>query len=183
MWDILAPYNPNPEKVQFPFAKRANSLESTIASRLVQMAGPKVTAAIRDLKPYPGGDDDLYGLHLLDIADKHRVLIPTVSASKLEGLNIPNFDATTWAAQTMSRVAFVGLKHKEEIWRIPYNPPPRAFRRATRAFKKEQDIGGSFHIAFAKGLPFEQEPVVPVLFRLTECVARVLLALANAIAD
>lgn len=183
MWEILAPYDPNPEKIQFPFAKRANSMESTIASRLVQLAGPKIVAAIRDLKPYPRGNDDLYGLHLLDIADKHRVLIPAVSASSLEGIDIPGLDTTTWAYQTMSRVAFIRLKHKQEIWRFPYNPPPRAIRRASKAFKPEQDIGGSFHIAFAQGLPFEQQPVVPVLVRLSDCVANVLATLRRAMAE
>ena len=123
MSDILAPYNPNPEKVQFPFAKRANSLEFTIFSRLVQLAGPKIVAAIRDLKPYPRGDDDLYVLHLLDIADKHRVLIPVISLSSVEGINVPGLDTSTWAYQTMSGIAFVGLKNKQEIWRVPYNLP------------------------------------------------------------
>ncbi len=183
MWEILAPYNPNPEKVQFPFAKRADSLESTIASRLVQLAGPKIVTAIRDLKPYQGGNDDLYGLHLLDIADKHRVLIPVISLSSVEGINVPGLDTSTWAYQTMSGIAFIGLKNKQEIWRVPYNLPSRAMRRATKAYKAEEDIGGSFHIAFAQGLPFEQQPVVTVLVRLSDCVANALATLRRAMAE
>lgn len=179
--DIACAHGADPERVQFPFAKRPDGLEQVIISRQVQLAGPKVVQAIRDLKPYPGGNDDLFGLHMLDIADKHRLLITTVSAAMLENLTVPNLDTSTPAFQMMRRAAFIGLKHEEEIVRIPYAPPSRAIRRATRAFKEKTDIGGSFHIAFAEGLPFEHEPVVPILVRLNECVASALHALGMAL--
>jgi hypothetical protein len=181
MSEILVPRGVDPEKIQFPFSKRADTLESTIVNRLVQVAGPKIVTAIRNLKPYPGGNDDLYGLHELDIADKHRILIPILSASSLEGINVPGLETHSWAYQELSRVAFVGLKDKAELWRVPYTfKANRQLRRATRAFKAEQDIGGSFHIAFAQGLPFEKNPVIPVLVKLRRSVDTALSELRRA---
>ena len=84
------------------------------------------------------------------------------------------------AFQMMRRHPFVGLKHEEEIVRVPWRHPSRHLRRAARA-KERQDIAGAFQIAFAKGLSFEHELVVPVLVRLTGCVDRALMALRSAI--
>ena|SRR5579862_2477275 len=180
--DVCIDAGADPERVQFPFAKRAESLESVIKNRQVHLAGPIILQAIRDLKPYAGGNDDLFGLHMLDIADKHRLLIPTVGIASLRGLTIPNFDTSTWAYRESSRYAFVDLKHEQEIVRVPYDSPfdRNTRRRLKRLAQPKEDIGGFFHIALAKGLPFENEPVIPVLARLTETVAAALRKIALA---
>jgi hypothetical protein len=183
--DVCIAAGADPERVQFPFAKRAESLESVIKNRQVQLAGPKIVQAIRDLKPYPGGNDDLFGLHMLDIADKHRLLIPTVGMASLAGITIPNLDKNTWAFMEASRGAFVDLKHKQEIVRVHYvSPLDRNTRRLMqRLTEPETDIGGSFHLAFGKGLPFENEPVITVLARLTQMVSTALRMIASATID
>jgi hypothetical protein len=173
-WRLVSPRCTDPDRVQFPFCKTANGFESVIKSRQVNLAGPKVVDAIRDLKPYPGGNDDLYGLYRLDIEDKHKILIPTVSAATLDNLSVPNLDTSTPAFQMMKRAAFIGLEHKKEIVRFEREPPPRRHRHA---FEKEQDIGGAFTIAFGKGLPFEMLPTIPALVAMTDAAVEAVEAL------
>lgn len=63
------------DNVYFPFAKRAEELDAMIERR---MAGAPKEAhdLVRQMKPYPGGNDVLRGVHELDIIDKHQALLP-----------------------------------------------------------------------------------------------------------
>lgn len=62
--------------VYFPFAESDTALEATIKKRLIGRAGPKVVDVVRRLKPYKGGNLILRGIHDLDIADKHSIIVP-----------------------------------------------------------------------------------------------------------
>src|SRR5207248_1202546 len=42
----------------------------------------------RDIKPYDGGNEAIWPIHRLDIADKHRLLIPVVDYASIVGLEI-----------------------------------------------------------------------------------------------
>ena len=48
--------------------------------RQLKGATPRTVAAIDDLKPYKGGNENLWRLHKLDNVDKHRVVITAGSA-------------------------------------------------------------------------------------------------------
>ena len=64
-----------PSNVQFPLASSSEHLERVIVDRGIHLAGPSVVRAVRELKPYTGGDDLLCALHDLDITGKHHSLI------------------------------------------------------------------------------------------------------------
>jgi len=68
------------EHFAFPFSKDAESINKEIKNRRVDSLGPEAVRLIAALKPYPGGNELLYGLHRLDIADKHRLIIPVQQA-------------------------------------------------------------------------------------------------------
>jgi hypothetical protein len=94
MFSMVGDKTPKPNAVQFPFCKDAVSLERTIESRQIKFAGENVVNAIYTLKPYPGGDELLCGLHALDITDKHQLIITAVrsaefSAPELKRLGLP----------------------------------------------------------------------------------------------
>lgn len=67
----------------FPFGKDRQSILGTIQRHINSGNGP--SNAVRDLildriQPFPGGNGEpLYGLHRLDITDKHVVLLPTMT--------------------------------------------------------------------------------------------------------
>ena len=78
------------DRRQFPFGKHRQRLENSIKKWKQQQITPsdKVIAAIlNEIEPYEGGKLGLYGLHRLDITDKHTVLIPTVSTFHIEQLD------------------------------------------------------------------------------------------------
>jgi hypothetical protein len=76
---------------RFPFGKCRQSLEGSIKGHKQKGLAPsdKVIAAILDeIQPYSGGKLGLYGLHDLDITDKHLVLIPTAATMTINQLDI-----------------------------------------------------------------------------------------------
>jgi hypothetical protein len=81
--------------VYFPFCATAAELPHMIRRRKIHRAGPDVVAYIESLKPYKGGNVALRAIHDLDLIDKHRALLPTLSGvslplGKLFGTNLPD---------------------------------------------------------------------------------------------
>lgn len=70
--------------VYFPFAASGNKLEDTIKSKNFHKAGPDAVDLLKSFAPYRGGNENLRGLHDLDIHDKHRALIVTGRAMNIE---------------------------------------------------------------------------------------------------
>jgi hypothetical protein len=68
---------PSPFEIMFPFVREPESLEGRIKSTQVNFASSYVVERIHALKPYPGGNEVLSGLHRLNTRDKHRLLILT----------------------------------------------------------------------------------------------------------
>jgi hypothetical protein len=71
-----------PQAIQFPFSRNAEGLEDEIKRREIEVAGTNVVDAIKALRPYPGGDEYLSGLHDLDITDKHRLILAVGRAAE-----------------------------------------------------------------------------------------------------
>jgi hypothetical protein len=70
----------------FPFRKSRKSLEDLINGHKNSRLTPSdsvIDAIIGGIQPYETGNLGLYGLHLLDITDKHRVLIPMAQEMRL----------------------------------------------------------------------------------------------------
>jgi hypothetical protein len=69
----------------FPFAPTEKHWKSARNSR-AKGAHEDVLDALDELKPYAGGNDVLYRLHQLDIADKHKLLIASVAQNVRVGI-------------------------------------------------------------------------------------------------
>jgi hypothetical protein len=67
------------EDTQFPISRDLARFEAVIPRRLAG-ASDKAIEAIKDLKPYKGGNHVLWAVHELDIIDKHRLIVPVASA-------------------------------------------------------------------------------------------------------
>src|SRR6185312_12334861 len=88
-YEIISPYGPpNPDQVQFPFAPNEKALKSALAQRQIHLAGKDIVTKFRELKPYPGGNDLLHGLHKLDIFDKHALIFSIVGVLGLNALDL-----------------------------------------------------------------------------------------------
>jgi hypothetical protein len=81
---LVRAHTGNDDSVYFPFSKDQASLDSTIRSRRLHRAGEDLVCALKKRAPYKGGNKSLFGLHLLDIQDKHRGVILTTSKMGLK---------------------------------------------------------------------------------------------------
>lgn len=76
------------KNVQFPFAKRESDWMKTgggAPRRRIIKLSDEAKAVVDSLRPYRGGDNDLYGLHELSNTDKHRRLISVGSLNQASG--------------------------------------------------------------------------------------------------
>jgi len=127
-------------KVQFPFTECASTLDQTIRKGHVDLADPRAIALIRQMKPYKGGNDALYGLQVLDNADKHRLLIPVLSHTGIKSFSLKSGDV---AFALGKFVSVVGVKDGQIVagFPLPSN------------MKLGDEVEPTFAIAFGDG-PF-----------------------------
>jgi hypothetical protein len=85
VWEMIGSNAKSPETVQYPFPREGGptddqSFHQTIVGRQLQLAGPKVVDAVKRLNARPNGNAILYGVHLLDIRDKHKLVVATANS-------------------------------------------------------------------------------------------------------
>jgi hypothetical protein len=95
----------HPRYASFPFAGSETQLENSIKGRSKEVP-EKILDLFRTLKPYRGGDDQLYALNTLANADKHTMLRPmavstgsfSMDLDRLGGgmLGIGGYDSFAW---------------------------------------------------------------------------------------
>ena len=76
--DLVRAAGNSEKKVYFPFCENENYLDDQIKVKNFDRAGPKAIHALKEIKPYNGGNPNLRAIHDLDIQDKHQTLIPNV---------------------------------------------------------------------------------------------------------
>jgi hypothetical protein len=103
--------------IMFPIAKDSKDLEKKIRSRQMQRAGEPVVKALRELRPYPKGNDGIITLNYLDICDKHRLIIPVIEAT------VPSLSTIidSGGTYTIQIDADQPIEFDKELWRIRSN--------------------------------------------------------------
>jgi len=93
-WQIISPVAGVDEKqVGFPVGKNLEHFAKVIKSRQIEMTHrPDIVEAFLNTKAFDGGNDLLYGLHRLDIADKHKLVIPEVRYFGVNNLDLERLD-------------------------------------------------------------------------------------------
>lgn len=72
---------------KFPIRETEKDIRDALNGRGIELTVPNLfERVVRDIKPYRGGNDSLYRLHHLDIADKHSLLIPILNATVIKDL-------------------------------------------------------------------------------------------------
>lgn len=131
--------------VQFPFTASADTLEATIQSRHIDRADAKAVDIIRQMKPYPGGNDTLNGIQLLDNTDKHRLLIPVIAHTGIA-------DFTLKAGTSVVDFKNFGVIGVKDGQILVVSPMPGNM-------KLGDEINATFAVAFGEG-PFENVPII-----------------------
>lgn len=152
--------------VRFPFTEKGSGedLEGSVQGHAKAGCGPSdkmIRVIFDEIQPYPGGKgEDLIKLHVLDIADKHTVLLPTQQQTRIEGIK------------------FISGSSIRGITLITHRAPAIEFGSGADPDPKH-DNKATFEICFGEGQPFEGQPVMPILEGLAARVDETLRLLAQ----
>lgn len=157
------------EATAFPFARSQATLQQTCATRLSGASASAKRFAER-LRPFPGGNRLLYLLHVLDIVDKHRLLLVVGAAYRHFELNV--------------RLPHPGGKGTVQAPPIAIRPADRLFPLTDGAviFKNAGAAAGAsmaeprfaFEIALGEPGDASGEPIPKVLEQLVSHVERII---------
>lgn len=134
----------SPRGVYFPFCENVDDLEVMIKRRNFHRASPEALDLLRSLKPYPGGNDALRGLHDLDNLDKHNKLIAVLHMVNITHLKVGNLTIEN---------GLIGAPDGARLIVMP-------------RFAIEADAPKPIRLGLAAtfgGGPFNQGPIVPTL--------------------
>ena len=162
MFEMVGSKAPNPGSIYFPFCKGAVAIDSAITSGQIQFAGKNVVDALKAIAPYPGGDDLLYGLHILDVTDKHRLILTIARGSDLSAPDLKLIDPN-FPLQTNGTTRFTC----DTTYIVEMHFLTRAMTRAAQKDRSvvnhKPNVQPTFQICFGKGQPFASELVTQKL--------------------
>jgi len=171
-------------QIQFPFSTSANSLEATINSRHIGRAGKKVVAAIKKLKPYPGGNEMLYAIHDLDMADKHKLIVPTIASGAMMLADLTKLmpEHPGYPDKGVTLVLNAGNRFDFELPRRLGNRQARRATRPVATRERETDFKPASIVCFGEGQSLPYRPVVPSLVSLAQEAEDAISVIADAAA-
>jgi len=156
----------------FPIAKNKDAF---ISVGLAKIKGAKrvIRKRITALKPYAGGNDALWKLHRLDIADKHKLLL--IVGDEYTSVVI---DPASWMRQHLGPDNFpddltmpIGIRPADR--QFPLEDGDVLFRSSQGSSPKQElhdDPKFTFDVAFGEGEIIEGEPLLPTLVQFTDVV-------------
>ena len=156
--DLVRRAGKSVDRVYFPFANNADDLGRVIKKRKLDRAGPKVVSLIKNLKPYKGGNGLLRAIHDLDIADKHKLLVPIATLGGLADASMSFGDTTVIR---LKNVSFGPLENDVEIVHFP----------AAQHIEIAKETTLAITISFGNAEPFvENKPVFGTLHQMADLV-------------
>jgi hypothetical protein len=161
--DLVRVNRRNPKSVYFPFCTTAADLPKTIKERNLHYAGEDVVRVIQSLKPYPSGNAGLRAIHDMDVADKHRALLPVLGAVSLPVASILSAGKEFPIPQFSTLVAFDG----QIIVGLPATQIPLG-----------TELPARWLLAFGDGPGFKGRQVIEFLHQLAEIAKGVVNTLA-----
>jgi hypothetical protein len=168
VWQLILSNGGTPNtRSGFPIAKTLKEYEVESPRKVAGMAR-KAIEMIDELKPYCGGNEDLFGLHLLNNADKHRILLVVGAAHIATSVKLPlsltpkEFPIALPAPLDRS----YPLKDGTELYRV--------FKEDIPNFPEDPQF--RFQIAFGDAEIMNGEPLLPPLHQLADSVDRIIMS-------
>jgi hypothetical protein len=155
---------PDERNSQFPMNKSADEYKAS-SPRKIKGVAPEVANMIDKLRPYGGGNEDLYGLHLLNNVDKHRLLLMCGAAHAGLTVQVQLSPTPTEFRIPIPVQWSYPLKDGDEIYRVPKD-----------ATTLSTEPRFSFRIAFGDAEAMGSEPLLPPLAQLANYVDAVVMA-------
>jgi len=141
------------DHLAFPFSKDEQQLDKQIRERDIARLGSDIVELVKAEKPYPEGNRALSGLHVLDIMDKHQMIIPAYEAAPFGNIRMGSLSIFPGGVMHMMPGGSITLA-----------------RGNTLSFKQQGEVTA----IFPNISPFPRAPVIEVLNGLTGTVAGVI---------
>lgn len=154
--DLVRLEGHEPDGVCFPFCEKEGDLAKMIKRRRFHLASSGAQALLTNLQPYRGGNAMLRGLHDLDIADKHRLIIPVALSAMVQKLAINTPEGGRHVSLFCSYSEGSG-------WRFSKGSTVDA-----------EEIGARLHFPFGIGTPFDGQPLFETIQGLAELVSGII---------
>jgi hypothetical protein len=159
----------------FPIGSDRTHFETSAIKRL-DGASARSIEIVRSINPYRGGNDAIWRLHRLDIADKHSTLVPVAAAQNMWGFQLdirepgrehyPRIPSRMLRGVPLERR--FPLKHGDELGAYSRQSGPNVEDNT------KFDFG--FEVAFGEGQIFDGEAVIPTLndlIQFTKSIVRI----------
>jgi len=167
-WEICGRANLRQDRhTRFAVSESREKLIATVNGGSVKTSLPQLAGFIIDvIQPYQGGKGDpLYTLHHLDIADKHRLLVPVLSVVALNGVNAIDENGNRLIDCSFS---------------VTGGPGQMTFIRSPRKIHIKSYGKATFDVLFGDGEEVvRSQPVFPTLVQLSQFVSGVVDQLAQ----
>jgi|SRR5271156_4101803 len=154
---------PKPKKIYFPIFESSTEYEARKCGK-IEGAGKDTFDAIDKIKPYKGGNDDLWILHRLNNIEKHRLLLTVGSATS--GMNIGQYLANFMSKNTP--VVAPGAWESMNLFLAPEDtgfPLEAGFELFIDAVDAEPDPNQQFGFTIALDEPgvIDGKPLLPTM--------------------
>jgi hypothetical protein len=173
-WQLVEANGQKPTRdTSFPIFKDSISYQSGRSTKVTGMS-VAVIQIIDGLKPYAGGNADLYRLHELNNIDKHRLLLTVGSGFQSVNLAphmqriMEKSSPTDWPAKNLD-LPDLFVRPADRL--VPLKAEDELFIDGPDAEVNEK-IQFRFDIAFAEA-PVHGEPVLPILNQLANLVEEI----------
>lgn len=114
LFELIKPEPKKIRRVQFPVVDEGESLTSTSHYGLIEESIPLVAELIRDkINPTQRGNPTLWGLHRMDIIDKHRAL---VVVSNVAVVGLPVAVSYTRGSMFMDNKFIMQMGQEQEVF-------------------------------------------------------------------
>jgi len=146
-------------KCQFPISDTREKLTHALGKGEIKKVKPNLVQFILNtVKPYKTGNSDIWALNKLDIIDKHRLIVPVFTVTRLSGISVKDDSNNTFHNLTVTVGNTGTIK------------PISTFPKLHIQSYGQPDIV----ILFDKGQPFAGEPVIPKLHQLAKLTTSVI---------
>lgn len=171
--DILFLKGDRSQNAIFPIYNDAKTFADTVKKRIDRKGTfGDVVAALERYQPYISGDRSLRNLHDLNIADKHKLIIPTVSLINLQHISTNVGTGTLGSisiGQLTAELAHEGINDLGFTWATRTPPDLTCDTKPTTRITLRHS-----------GVPdLSNQEVVPTLINLSQKVSRVISELVD----
>ncbi|MER8644662.1 hypothetical protein [Mesorhizobium sp. M1252] len=148
-------------RAAFPTGENPERFQSFLRT-IMHDASVSARLMLERLQPYPGGKYLLRELHELDLADKHNLLIPSISKLKVYKLDV------SIGGHRVALGPQDFLSQDGRVFNATVSVPPGA----SGDVKLDGQFGMNFEIAFGPGQPLQGRPVFETLSQISETASR-----------